>query len=457
MTSQWPTGRWIGQRTLPLLLAVVLWQATPSFAVGITLHDAITQALAHNPDLHAVKQQLYAASAEAEVSQGAALPTLTLSHTARYSDNPLDAFADKLNTRQVTTADFAPSLLNHPNASDVYWTQLALRYPLYTGGRIAAEVESAERTSQYAQLQYQRAREQTAFAVISAYLGAQAAAQALVIAEDAVQAAAQHANTTVKLAGEGRIVESDKLAAAVNLAALRAQREQAATKYKSALDGLKLVIGMALHATLELAAIDVMHEMSDDDIGVLQQRALHTRKDVAAASARVQAASAGVVAARAVNKPSIDLVASSNWYDDAPGLENNSSSIMGVLSFNLYDAKTAGQIDSRLAVQRQHQWQLQALEQAVQKQVREAYDSFVESTNRLALAEQNVDTAKQTVSLVKQRYGQGRTILLDLLQAERLYTDARIEKLTAKLHLDVARYALPLAMGTLVLPSEVAP
>ena len=61
------------------------------------------------------------------------------------------------------------------------------------------------------------------------------------------------------------------------------------------------------------------------------------------------------------------------------------------------------------------------------------------------------------MQLVKKRYGQGRTILLDLLQSERLYTDTRIEKLTARLNLDIAQAALPLAVGSLSLPVVVSP
>jgi outer membrane protein TolC len=252
-------------------------------------------------------------------------------------------------------------------------------------------------------------------------------------------------------------VESDRLAAEVNLAAIRAQREQAATRYLSALDEFKLVAGLPLDSEVELAAALLPAAEADVAVADYEKRALDNRKDLAAARAMVQAAQARVEAARAVQRPSLDLVLSSNWYDDQPGFDSQSSSIMGVLSFDLYNGKSSGEIDVTLAQQREMQWQLQALEQSVRKQVREAYNSLLESRQRLAIAEDNVSTAQQTVKLVQQRYGQGRTILLDLLQSERLYTEARIEKLTARLNLDVAQAALPLAAGTLSLPTQVSP
>jgi len=426
-------------------------------AQTIDLDSAVEYALKHNPNLNAVQYQASAAVAQTQTSKAGHMPTLTLSHTARLSDNPLDAFADKLNTRQVTTPDFDPVLLNNPDSSTLYFTQLALRWSLYAGGRTSAMVIDAEQTEKNARLQYQREREKIAYATISAYLFVQATEQGLSIAEDAVAAARQHANTTAKLARQDRIVESDKLAAQVSLAAIRSQREQAATRHRSALDEFKLVTGLPLDSEINLAVSNVPAVSEDVSIEEYEKRALTNRKDLAAARALVQAARARVDAARSVRKPSLDLIVNSNWYDDEPGFDNQSSSVMGVLSFDLYDGKNSGKIDTTLAQQREMQWQLQSLEQSVQKQVRDAYSSLHESRERLALAEDNVKTAKQTVQLVKKRYGQGRTILLDLLQSERLYTDARIEKLTARLNLDIAQVALPLAVGNLSLPVVVLP
>ncbi|MES0328440.1 MAG: TolC family protein, partial [Gammaproteobacteria bacterium] len=115
-------------------------------AQDFDLDSAVVYALKHNPNLNAVQYQASAAAAQTQASKAGHLPTLTLSHTTRLSDNPLDAFADKLNTRQVTTPDFDPALLNNPDSSTLYFTQLALRWSLYAGGRTSAMVIDAEQT-----------------------------------------------------------------------------------------------------------------------------------------------------------------------------------------------------------------------------------------------------------------------------------------------------------------------
>ncbi len=437
---------------LSALMLAPAWAQAQDF----DLDTAIAYALKHNPDLNAAQQQLDASSAQLRSSRAGYMPSVTISTSARVSDNPLDAFADKMNTRQVTTQAFDPATLNNPGASDLYFTRLALRWPVYTGGRVSALVDAAQATELNRRLQYQRDREYTAFATTRAYLSVLTAKKALDIAQDAVNAAQQHANTTKRLASQGRIVESDKLAAEVNLAAVRSAREQALTHYKNALDGFKQTIGLGLDTKVDLIPATIKPLETGTDVSEYVKQSLDKRKDLAAIRAEIQAAQSRVAAARSARKPSINIVASTNWYDDKLGLANNSSSIMGVLSFDLYNGQRDGKIDAAMAQQRETQWRYQSLEQTVQKQVRHAYNGLLESKARLAIAENNVAVAKRAVKLVNQRYGEGRTILLDLLQSEKLYTDARIEQLTAEMNLQLAEVALPLAAGTSTLPIEGA-
>ncbi|MDO8703770.1 MAG: TolC family protein [Sulfuricaulis sp.] len=215
--------------------------------------QAVHHALAHNPDLLAIREQVTAAGGRTQVAEGARLPSLGLSYSAQSSNNPLAAFASKLNRRRVTTPDFDPARLNHPGTIDLHATQLALRLPVYAGGRLSATLQSAEELEKNVKLQYERAREITAFQALRAYLNLHAAQEGLAIADDAVKAAQEHARTTAQLARAGRIVVSDQLTAEVNLAAVQSQREQAATRLESARNQLKLAMGLPLDSEMTLA------------------------------------------------------------------------------------------------------------------------------------------------------------------------------------------------------------
>jgi outer membrane protein TolC len=151
----------------------------------------------------------------------------------------------------------------------------------------------------------------------------------------------------------------------------------------------------------------------------------------------------------------VDFIATHNRFDDNPGFDEHSSSIMGVVSLDLYaGGRHQGEIVTALAEEREAQWRVLSLEQTVRHDVREARENLREARARHASAADNAERAKENVRLVKQRYGQGRTLLIDLLQAERSYTDARSEELVSRVSLEVGQSALQLAEGALPLPPE---
>lgn len=439
-----------------VLLALIA--AAPARAELYTVDQAVVYALDHNPELLAAQQQSVAATANREAASGAHYPQLGLSYSVRRSDNPLDAFADKLNTRRVTTADFDPAALNHPGDSDMRMGQLSLRVPIYAGGRVAATADSAAAAAQAAELQFQRAREITAFNARRAYVHVQLAEQGLAIADDAVKAAQEHVRTTTQLVREGRIVQSDRLTAEVNLAAMEGQRAQAETRLARARNQLKLVMGAPLAADVTVTpAADTRAPATPAALPELENTALGTRKDLAAVKSMTQAARSRVDAARAAHLPQVDLIASQNRFDDGDA-SANSKSIMGVVSIDLWSGgRASAGVSAAAAEAKQAQWQEQAHEQAVRNDVREAYDNLREARARHAIAAGNVARARETVQQVKQRYGQGRTILIDLLQAERALVEARNEELVSRLNLETGYAALELAQGTLAVSTGDRP
>ena len=444
--------------TWAVVLGLVLGICQLAAAETFDREQAVRHALAHNPDLLALREQVSAAGGRTRVAEGARLPSLGLSYSTQASNNPLAVFGGKLNTRSVTTQDFDPARLNHPDTSDLHTTQLALRLPVYAGGRLSATLTSAEEMEKNARLQYARAREVIAFQTQRAYLNVQAAQEGLAIADDAVKAAQEHARTTAQLVREGRIVTSDKLTAEVNLAAVQSQREQAATRLESAHNQLKLIMGLPLETEITLAPASFGAAADAANLADLEARALTNRQDLAGVRAMHQAAKARVQAARAAHKPNVDVIATSDWFDDNPGFDAHSSSIMGVVSLDLYaGGRHEGEISAALAEEREAQWHVQSLEQAARHDVREAWENLRQAKARHASAADNAVRARENVRLVKQRYGQGRTILIDLLQAERAYTDARSEELVSRVNLEVGQAALQLAEGALPLPPGETP
>jgi outer membrane protein len=445
--------------TLGFIAAAVLiiLPTAGSAAQPLSLDEAIRSALTYNPELRAAGEQADAADSRAKGAWGALLPQLNARYMVRRSDNPLDAFADKLNMRTVDPAtDFSSQALNNPDPSTIHTTQLSVELPLYTGGRIRAGIREAGAYAESARLAYERHREAIAYRTLHAYRSAQAAAQGLVIANDAVDAAREHAETTARLVRQGRIVASDRLTAELNHSAAESAREQASGRLRLALDELRLVMGLPAGTALELpswqnpAFANVPANMSE-----LEQRALANRKDLKAQDAYFKASRARVTAARSAFQPQVGVVAADSWYDSNAALDNKSQSIMGVVSMNLFSggrdhhALSAAHHEADEAEQR-----LESMRQGARNEVLAAASRLTEARARMEIAGQSVDKARENVRLVKQRYGEGRTILIDLLMAERMLVEARSEALNAALGQELASAQLELAEGSLPLPGD---
>ncbi len=439
-------------------VAVVLGiaPAIPAGAETFSLEQATAHALGHNPNLLAVREQTHAAGARTEAASGARLPELGLSYSVSRSNNPLEAFASKLNTRRVTAADFEPARVNHPETENLYATSLALKLPLYAGGKLSADLANAAESEKHARLQYQRARELVTFQVLEAYLGLQAAHEGLAIADAALKSAQQHARTTAQLAREGRIVVSDKLTAEVSLAAHHAQREQAATRLGRARDRLKLAMGLPLENAIDILPLKLDEApAATRQLAEAEAAALARRKDLEGLRALAAAAQARVKGAQAAHKPKVDVIGSSNWYDKNFNADNNSWSVMGVARLDLYaGGRHSADVSARQAEARELEYRVRAYEQTVREEVRTAFDALREAQTRYGLARAAVTQARDSVRLVKERYGQGRTILIDLLQAERALVEARSEELSSGVALRTNEAALALAEGTFAAAEE---
>jgi outer membrane protein TolC len=324
---------------------------------------------------------------------------------------------------------------------------------------VSAESEAARLAARAATLQFERARELTALHTLRAYTQVQLAEQGAVIAHEATDAARRHAQTTARLAREGRTVTADKLTAEVSLAAVESQQVQAQTRLEQARSQLKRVLGLAPDAELVVEpypGAQVTVRPLPGAATPLENTALAARKDLQAVKLLAQAAAERVTAARALHKPKLDFVATHNRYDNTDAAAS-SSSVMGVVSLDLFaggshDAKIA----EAAAEAKQAQWQERAAEQTVRAEVREAFEYYRDASRRHELAKGNVERARETVRQVETRYGQGRTILIDLLQAERGLSEARNEELQSRLSLETGAATLDTAQGKAVL-AETTP
>ena len=419
-----------------------------SSAEVISQKQALIYALKHSPVLHGTASGVRAHSAQIKSAEAAKIPVIDLGYGMVYSDNPLVSLGSKLNNRSITAEDFSPETVNDPGFSDNYFANLRLKLPLYTGGKITAHIDEAHAAHASSLAQHERKKSTVIYQLSRAYLLAQAAQEAVKIARSGTRSAEKHVNTTQDLLAENRTVASDYLAAKVYHNSVKGVISQAEAQYEQALNALKQVMGRDLSADITIVPWSTASKQPElTEIMSAENQALVNRHDLKATDANLSAADARTRAAQSASRLQLGLEASSSLYADDPLVDELSWGVLAVAKINLF---SGGANKSRVSAAQEESNKVKAEKAAkeleIRKQVRNAYASIKEGKTRLKLAGTNLSDAQEAVRLVNDRYGEGRTILIDLLQSEQALMKSRSETLNSRLLLEVSRLDLKHAM-----------
>ncbi|OOV24444.1 transporter, partial [Flavobacterium sp. LM5] len=142
-----------------------------------------------NLQLKIAQQEFQAAQADYRQSNALFLPSITASHTAISTTNPLMAFGSKLNQEILTQADFNPALLNNPARTQNFATKIEILQPLINVDGLYGR-QAAKAKMQAHQLQTERSKEYLELEVNKAFMQLQLAYQAVNVLNKA--------NTTVQ-------------------------------------------------------------------------------------------------------------------------------------------------------------------------------------------------------------------------------------------------------------------
>ncbi|MHB8254418.1 MAG: TolC family protein [Acidiferrobacter sp.] len=434
------------------LVITLLW-GFPGAALAqiFTLQQAVDFALTHNSATIVARAEEHVAKNELRMARSQGSPQANVSYGYLFSNDPLEALSAELNRRQVTAQDFVPNTLNHPGITRLGTTTLSVSWPLYMGGARHDSVLAGRFGQKAAHHLAQRVRQRIIAHVISAYEGLVMAQAAARIADQAVAAANHHAQTTQHLYVHGRIVHSDALTAAINLGANQELLAEAQGDVKTATENLAFAMGApnGLAITVPdnppaIAALPTKHR------AYYLQEALTNRPDIKALRAKARAMQAQVRAVRAQSSFHVMLMAQSQWFSQTPALRHNAWTVGAVVSKSLYDGHHnrdhADVLQERVAAL---DGQLVGLTSRIRYSVTVAYENMRIARHRYNIAYANIQRAKHAVALIQVRYGEGRTILLELLNVEQSLVQAREAALGALYALASNRAALAAACGTL--------
>lgn len=432
-----------------LLAALVLCTARPAAAQPaprrLSFAEAATLAVQQNLALRAAALDVAVAEAQLAQARAAAAPQLNLaaSYTRLQQPGQTLTFPNPFAPTPPTVTVQLP-----PPEPNVLLMRLSAQYPLYTGGRLEAQVALAEANLRGARAVLERTKQQVVFQVQQAYLQLLLAQENEAAARRAVEAAEESVRVARARLSAGAAAPFDVLQAEVSLASAQQALARAQTQVGTAQAALAALVNLPLETPIE--PTDALQPRPvEGALGDAIQRALRQRPELEELRARAQAARASIELARSGGRPNVALAAQYDWSGPTSNLTNSWSVTLAV-TLSLYDG---GITQQRVREAELRLEQLAALEaqtrQRVELEVRQAWLALQQASPELVAAQRAVDQAREALRIARVRFEAGVGTSLELVSAQAQLAQAEVGLAAARFNQNLARLQLLLATGSL--------
>ena len=446
----------LGWLILPLLLMGT--PGTSAAAQGSTgppaeldLADAVKLALERHPALRAATHQAAAAAAGVDQARGGFLPRVDFSEGITRSDNPVYAFGSLLNQGRFTAADFAVDRLNHPDPISNWRTNIGGSVALFMGGRTVLGYQQAELGRESAEKGRARVEHEVVFGVVRSYYGIHLAQEAQATVEASVRTAEANLSAAEARHDVGVAVASDVLAARVRLARLKEEAIAAANQVKLARASLNDAMGVALDQRYKITGRLDLLPLRYDRLEGLEDLAREQRPDYRQAALEEQRLEKEVLRTKGAFLPTMHLMGNYEINNHRFTSDGQDSWAVGVvLNWNLF---SGGADHARLVEAQANHQRATALRErlasAIGLEVHDAFLALQTARERVAVAKDAVTYAEESLRIVQDRYENGLTTIVELLDSETALTAARTNLTRTLYDATVGQARLDLSLGTL--------
>jgi outer membrane protein len=419
-------------------------------ASALTLPLAVQIALQSNPLVRATASGQEMASAQINEARSTRYPVVQFNETLTRSNNPVFVFGSLLEQGRFAAQNFDLGSLNAPDSLSNFRTSLSFRVPLFDQLQSATRINQAEIGKQQVDSRLEMVRQQVRFEVLKAYYGVIVARAKKEVADEAVRLAQADVKRIRDLFETGMVVQSDLLAAQVQLAEF--QQQQIATEGDSttARAALNTAIGIAIDTPQQVTGelVDKIFPAGSQE--ELIRTAITTRPEMETTRLALKSAQEGSRGARAEFLPRVD--AFGGFGLSGRNLSSGSSdyTVGASVTFNIFDAGRKARISQARAAEAIAAANEEHQASQIRFEVVRAYQQYISAKERTAVASQTVDQAREALRIVKDRYEAGLTTITEVLRAETTFVRARLTLLAARYDHYIGYGNVLLAAGRLV-------
>jgi outer membrane protein, multidrug efflux system len=205
-------------------------------------------------------------------------------------------------------------------------------------------------------------------------------------------------------------------------------------------------------ATPTTIAKDWWKSFNSAELNALMDEALANNNDLGAAIQRVEQARATLRRSRASLLPSVDGTGSATYVDreveDGPDTSDTGGSLGLAVAYELdLFGQNRAEIESGKATLESQAFARDATSLIVMADVAKGYFNVLNLQERLLIADQNLESARQLLRIVQARYDAGATTLLDVAQQKSDLASTEAARALVEQELAIARSSLAILLG----------
>jgi len=401
--------------------AVLLLSVGVSLAAGqepLTLRQAVNEALSESPQTAISRADNLEARSSAALARTQLLPQLNFTEDISRGNDPVYAFGTRLRQRQFTQADFALNALNFPQPIGNFSSRFSGSWTAFDSFKTQREIRRADLAQESASSSAKAVDQQIVFQVVEAYQSVLYAEREIDVAQHEQETAAALLASVEDHVKAGLAVESDQMAAQVNVAARKEELIAARGDLELAWAQLREAMGAPDLKESELEPIEphAFPQLAlDQDLAT----AAKTRPDLIAMGQALLAQASALDAAKSDFGPRVS--AYGNWEEDRTSFAGSGGNnwVAGVqISIDILPMGKRAQLAQQSAAKQRIDAQLRASQQHIRLEVSQTHIHRQTAALSLETAHAALTESSESLRIIKNRYGAGLATITDLLRAE---------------------------------------
>jgi outer membrane protein TolC len=425
-------------RKINLLLFVgAISISTLGFAqdtLTISKKDIWLKATDKNLQIKIANQAFKSAQADYRQSNALFLPSITASHTAISTTNPLMAFGSKLNQEVLTASDFNPALLNNPSATQNYATKIEVLQPLINVDGLYGR-QAAKSKMEAFQLQTERTTEYLALEVNKSFMQLQLSYKAVHLLEKASTTADANLKLVENYFKQGILQKTDLLSVQVRVNEIKNQLQYAKSNVQNSSDYLAFLLNEDNTNKVYKPLEELDNTISISSINTTLSG---NRKDILAMDKSSEAYAKMLQSSKMNFLPTLNAFGSYEMYDDTLFGTNAQGYLVGAqLSWKVFDGyKSIGKMEKAKADYQKAEVENQQYKSQSQLELNKTNRQLKDAENKVNLEKLALEQSQESYRIRSNRFTQGLEKTTDLLQAETQMFQKELELLQAVFEYD---------------------